>query len=212
MQEVLEKELVAGLRAFGLPRDRNQVEALLKYLQLLGKWNQTYNLVVATDNRSMVSRHILDSLTIHPYLTGKTIVDVGSGAGLPGIPLAIFNPDKTFVLVDSNGKKTRFLFQVKIALNLENISVENCRIEHYQSNLQIDMVMCRAFSSLAEVAEKTRHLLGPGGKACKILALKGRYPEQEIASLAKEISITRIEKLEIPGSDSQRHLIELQHN
>ena len=212
MQEDPEKELVAGLQALGLPLDRERVVALLGYLQLLGKWNQTYNLVAATDTSSMVGRHLLDSLTIHPYLTGKTIVDVGSGAGLPGIPLAIFNPDRTFVLMDSNGKKTRFLFQVKIALNLENISVENCRIEHYQSNLQIDMVMCRAFSSLAEVAEKTRHLLGPDGKGCKILALKGRYPEKEIASLAKDFAITRIEKLKIPGNASQRHLIELQRS
>ena len=154
----------------------------------------------------MVSRHLLDSLSLNPYLRGSIFADIGSGAGLPGIPLAILNPQKQFVLIDINGKKTRFLFEVKTALNLTNISIENCRVEHYQSLQQIDMVMCRAFSSLQDVVAKSQHLLSPDSA---LLAMKGRYPEQEILSLPDEFEITRVVKLEIPGNQSQRHLIEV---
>ena len=152
-------ELRKGLRSMGVCGEENLVSRLAQYLRLLEKWNQKINLVASTDIGSMVRRHVLDSLTIHPYLSGKTVVDAGSGAGLPGIPLAILNTDKEFILVDSNGKKTRFLFQVKTELGLSNVTVENCRVEHYESNRQIDMVISRAFSSLEERVAKSRHLL-----------------------------------------------------
>jgi len=209
MHDSTKQELEKGLQILDLPHTAGQLASLVQYLKLLEKWNRSYNLVAASDSSSMVSRHLLDSLAIQPFLVGSSIVDVGSGAGLPGIPLAILNPHKEFVLVDSNGKKTRFLFQVKTTLKMDNISVENCRIEHYQSHGQIDMVMCRAFSSLAGVVAKSQHLLLSGDKRCKLLALKGRYPEQQLALLPADFVAASIKKLQIPGSDSQRHLVEI---
>ncbi len=202
----LTDQLDFGLLALGLTNDSAVIESLLAYLSLLEQWNSTFNLVADADSGSMVSRHLLDSLAIQPYLTGTRIIDFGTGAGLPGIPLAILNPDKEFILIDSNGKKTRFLFQVKIALNLSNVTIENCRIEHYQSKQQIDMVMCRAFSSLEDMVTKSQQLLSSGSK---LLAMKGRYPEQEINCLPDDFEVTSTERLTIPGSDSQRFLIEI---
>lgn len=197
-------ELKQGLERLGLAGEEQTLRLLQDYAELLLKWNAAYNLIAEADTDSMVARHLLDSLSIQPFISGTTIVDVGSGAGLPGIPLAIVNPDKHFVLVDSNGKKTRFLFQVKTELGLGNISVENCRIEHYQSPEQIDIVMCRAFSSLKDVVSKTQHLLSATGK---LLAMKGRYPQEEIDELPREFTVTEVTKLAIPDSDSERHLI-----
>jgi 16S rRNA (guanine527-N7)-methyltransferase len=202
----LTDQLDFGLLELGLTNDSAVIESLLAYLSLLEQWNSTFNLVADADSGSMVSRHLLDSLAIQPYLTGTRIIDFGTGAGLPGIPLAILNPDKEFILIDSNGKKTRFLFQVKIALNLSNVTIENCRIEHYQSKQQIDMVMCRAFSSLEDIVTKSQQLLSSGSK---LLAMKGRYPEQEINRLPDDFEVTSTERLTIPGSDSQRFLIEI---
>lgn len=179
---------------------------LMAYLQLLQKWNSSFNLSGVSDIETMVSRHLLDSLALSPHLHGKLFVDVGSGAGLPGIPLAIVNPDKHFVLIDSNGKKTRFLFQAKIELGLDNVSVENCRVEHYQSQQQIDMVMCRAFSTLEDVVTRLQPIFS---SKCKLLAMKGHYPEDEVSQLPDGFEVTKTIKLEIPGSDSQRHLVEV---
>ena len=179
---------------------------MLAYIDLLKKWNSAYNLLGGNELASVVSRHILDSLSVDPYLEGKLIVDIGAGAGLPGIPLAILNPEKQFVLIDSNGKKTRFMFQAKIQLGLDNISIENCRIEHYQSIEQVDMVMCRAFSTLADALTMLQPIFSD---ECKLLAMKGHYPEDEIARLPDGFELSKIIKLDVPGSESQRHLIEV---
>ncbi len=208
MLSSLEKELETGLHALGLKSSERVLNLLLQYLRLLHKWNTKFNLSGVTDIESMVSRHLLDSLSLSRFLKGTRFVDIGSGAGLPGIPLAILNPQKQFVLIDSNGKKTRFLFEVKTTLDLTNISIENCRVEHYQSPQQIDMVMCRALSSLEDLVTKAQHLLSRGSV---LLAMKGRYPEQEILSLPDGFEITRVVKLEIPGNQSQRLLIEVRH-
>ena len=200
------QELKEGLVALGINASAQQVGQWLEYLQLLAKWNAAYNLSGVTDLHDMITVHLLDSLALGSYLKGDVFVDVGTGAGLPGIPLAILYPDKHFTLIDSNGKKTRFLFQVKLALELGNIVIENCRIEHYQSPRQIDMVMCRAFSSLEDTVAKTQQLLAKGSK---LLAMKGRYPEQEINRLPAGFEVKTIAKLGIPGSDSQRHMIEI---
>ena len=157
----------------------------------------------------MVPLHLLDSLSLSSHLTDRPcqqITDVGSGAGLPGIPLAICHPDKQFVLIDSNGKKTRFLFQAKLSLNLSNISIENSRIEHYQTDRQIDIVMCRAYSSLARVLEQSRHLLSSGSL---VLAMKGHYPEQEISQLPEGFRLSRVTEWTLPGTEQQRHIIEI---
>jgi 16S rRNA (guanine527-N7)-methyltransferase len=202
----IEEELRQGLVELGLFATDQQLNLLLSYLLLLDKWNASFNLSGVVEINSMVSRHLLDSLAINAHLQGSVFVDIGSGAGLPGIPLAILNPENHFILVDSNGKKTRFLFQAKTELGLANIDVENCRIEHYQSTQQIDMVMCRAFSALGDAVSKSQHLLEKEGK---FLAMKGRYPEDEIAALPNCFEISKTTKLEIPGNDSERHLIEV---
>ena len=201
-----EEELRQGLVELGLFATDQQLNLLLSYLLLLDKWNASFNLSGVVEINSMVSRHLLDSLAINAHLQGSVFVDIGSGAGLPGIPLAILNPENHFILVDSNGKKTRFLFQAKTELGLANIDVENCRIEHYQSTQQIDMVMCRAFSALGDAVSKSQHLLEKEGK---FLAMKGRYPEDEIAALPNCFEISKTTKLQIPGNDSERHLIEI---
>jgi len=201
--------LERGIATLSLSCNEQQISLLLAYIDLLKKWNSTYNLLGANEIGNLVSRHILDSLSIHPYLQGELIADIGAGAGLPGIPLAILNPDKQFVLLDSNGKKTRFMFQAKVQLGLENISVENCRIEHYQSNRQIDMVICRAFATLADALNMLQPIFSEKGK---LLAMKGFYPEAEIADLPDGFAVSRVIKLDVPGSESHRHLIEVMRN
>ncbi len=200
------EELQRGIDALSLQCSEEQLVALLAYIDLLQKWTSAYNLLGRNESADLVSRHILDSLSINPYLDGKLIADIGAGAGLPGIPLAIMNPARNFVLIDSNGKKTRFMFQAKIQLELGNISVENCRIEHYQSKQQIDMVMCRAFSTLADALTMLEPIFSD---ECKLLAMKGQYPESELARLPAGFELGRSIKLEVPGSKSQRHLIEV---
>lgn len=200
------QELEQGLKDLGIVPHATLIPQLLQYLELLNKWNRSFNLSGVTDVNDMVVLHLLDSLALSPFLRGSRLVDVGTGAGLPGIPLAILHPDKHFVLIDSNGKKTRFLFQVKVALKLGNVTIENCRIEHYQSPEQIDMVMCRAFSSLEDTVLKCEQLLQGG---CTLLAMKGRFPQQEVDQLPAAFAVTAISKLGIPGNESQRHVIEI---
>jgi 16S rRNA (guanine527-N7)-methyltransferase len=204
-----EQRLQQGLQELGLVCPNEQVEALLSYIALLQKWNRKFNLFSESDSSELLTRHILDSLAIAKFVDASPVLDVGSGGGLPGIPLAIINPDKDFVLLDSNGKKTRFLFQVKVDLGLDNVSVENCRIEHYQSPRQLAIVMCRAFASLSDVVNKSQPLLG---NSCKLLAMKGQYPGQEIEQLPPGFKVTRVEQLSVPGTLSQRHIVEIRRS
>ena len=198
-------ELTAGLEALGLDLTPEQVDRLLTYQTLLEKWNSRFNLIGGGDLDDFVSRHLLDSLAIVPAVTdARHVLDVGSGGGLPGIPLAIALPATRFTLLDSNSKKTRFLFQAALALGLGNVEVENCRAEHYQSPRQIDIVSCRAFSSLADIVARTRQCFHP---ETELLAMKGRYPEEEIAGLPNDFRVTWTRQLSVPGIDSARHLI-----
>jgi len=197
-------QLQDGLAALGLDVTSDQQQQLLTYLNLLAKWNKHFNLSGIQEPEAMLRLHLLDSVALHTYLDGNEFLDFGSGAGLPGIPLAILNPDKHFVLVDSNGKKTRFMFQAKTALQLNNVAVENCRIEHYQTQKQLDMVMCRAFSALPEMLAKAEHLVSP---ATQLLAMKGHYPRDEAAQIQPGFEIETSIELSIPGLDKARHLI-----
>ncbi len=206
MNQKIENQLKSGIAELGLNVDDSQIEKLLDFLALLKKWNSSFNLSGVSDIESMVSLHLLDSLAINAHLNGETFIDFGSGGGLPGIPLAILNPDRKFILIDSNGKKTRFLFQVKTELALGNVSVENCRIEHYQNKQQIDMVMCRAFSTLEDAVNKLQPILS---KDCSLLAMKGIYPEGEISTLPEGFEVSKATRLEIPGITSERHLLEV---
>ena len=198
--------LQRGCEALGLAPDSAQQERLLDYLALLLKWYSAYNLTSVRDPAQMVTRHLLDSLAVAPHLRGEHVIDVGTGAGLPGVPLAIMFPGTRFALLDSNGKKTRFLFQVKTALCLDNMQVHHARVESFRPPAPYDAVLSRAFASLADMVASCRHLLAPQG--C-FLAMKGAYPAQEIAQLAPAYAVTAVHELSIPGLDEQRHLVEL---
>ena len=206
MTDSTREELQRGISSLSLNCNEEMLSSLLAYIELLKKWNSAYNLLGGNESALLVSRHILDSLSVDPHLEGNLLLDIGAGAGLPGIPLAILNPDKQFVLIDSNGKKTRFMFQAQIQLGLGNITIENCRIEHYQSIQQIDMVMCRAFSTLADTLTMLQPIFSD---ECKLLAMKGHYPEDEIARLPDGFELSKSIKLDVPGNESQRHLIEI---
>jgi 16S rRNA (guanine527-N7)-methyltransferase len=205
----LKQVLVTGLAKLHINSSEKQQQQLIDYLALLSKWNRRFNLSGIRDPIDMVALHLFDSLSLIPWLDGKTIMDIGSGAGLPGIPLAITNTDKQFILLDSNGKKTRFLLQAKLALGLENIHIENNRIEHYQSKGQLDIVTCRAFSSLANTIKMSEALLAKGAV---LLAMKGRYPEKEISEIPQNYQITRSMKVAVPGIETERCIIEIKRN
>jgi 16S rRNA (guanine527-N7)-methyltransferase len=202
----LASALRSGSGALGLALEPTQEAMLLEYLELLIKWNKAYNLTAVREPLQMIPRHLLDSLAISPYLQGQRLLDVGSGAGLPGVPMAILHPQREFHLLDSNGKKTRFLFQVKTALGLDNMSVHHARVEGFQANVPYDVVLSRAFASLHDMVAGCRHLLAPGG--C-FLAMKGVYPSQELVAIERECAVGAVHPLEVPGLAEQRHLVEM---
>ena len=225
MTDRLEATLEQGLRDLALGVPANAQQKLLHYLHLIVKWNKHFNLSGITAIQEMVPLHLLDSLAISPYLEGERILDIGSGAGLPGIPLAIANPDKSFVLLDSNGKKTRFLFQVKVALELSNVEIVDARVDEYLSTAdtgEFSLITCRAFSSISSIVKMIEKPLTSG---TKLLAMKGVYPHDEIAELQQDKTINstsnkasstdldncyKVEsviELTVPGVESQRHLV-----
>lgn len=204
--EALREALAAGCEQLGLALSPAQLEALSDYLALLVKWNRAYNLTAVRDPMDMVRKHLLDSLAIAPGVTGKRLIDVGTGAGLPGIPLAILFPEREFHLLDSNSKKTRFLFQVKTTLGLATMAVHHARVEAYRPEPLFDAVLSRAFASLEDMVAGCAHLLAPGGR---FLAMKGAYPEEELAAVAGVCDILSVKRIEVPGLAEQRHLVEM---
>lgn len=177
---------------------------LLEYQALLAKWNKAYNLTAVRDPDEMVTRHLLDSLTVNPYLYGERILDVGTGPGLPGIPLALANPDKTFTLMDSLGKKTRFIQQVINTLELTNVTVVQSRVEEFQPAEKFTTVISRAFASLQDMVNHSLHCLEKDGR---MLAMKGQYPQAELDALGDEVEVLSIQQLEVPGLSAERHLV-----
>ena len=206
MDSGLLTQLRCGCAALGLALEPGQEALLLDYLKLLQKWNSAYNLTAVRDPAQMVIRHLLDSLAIAEHLRGNNVVDVGTGAGLPGIPLAILYPQRNFSLLDSNGKKTRFLFQVKTALRLDNMQVHHQRVESFRPPELYDAVLSRAFASLADMVAGCRHLLAGEGR---FFAMKGTYPEQEVAALETACEVIAVHSLAVPGLSEQRHLVEM---
>ena len=202
--EKLEKDLTDGLNSYQIEASSRQVKQSIDFLSILQKWNKSFNLVSTQNVSEMLTRHLLDSLSINSYLRGKSIIDVGSGAGFPGIPLAIFNPRKKFTLIDGNGKKTRFLFQVKLTLDLPLIQIINSRVEHYQTDHQIDMVVTRAVSGIDELVDKICHFVS---KDCRILFMKGIDLEEDFSSLPQDFEVVNVDELEI--SDRKRHIVEI---
>jgi 16S rRNA (guanine527-N7)-methyltransferase len=200
----LAKELKCGSVALGITLSDGQQRMLLDYLELLLKWNKAYNLTAIRAADQMVCKHLLDSLAIARYCSGQRLIDVGTGAGLPGIPLAIIFPERDFHLLDSNGKKTRFLFQVKTTLGLDNITVHHARVESFAPAELFDVVLSRAFASLLDMVSSCRHLLRDSGS---FLAMKGSYPEQELAAVQGQASVQSVHSITVPGLDEQRHLV-----
>jgi 16S rRNA (guanine527-N7)-methyltransferase len=198
--------LKQGAQALDITLSDQQIELLLSYHALLIKWNKAYNLTSVRDPEQMLSRHLLDSLTIIPYLKGKRFLDVGAGAGLPGIVVAILFPEKTIELLDSNGKKTRFLFQVKTELQLNNIQIHQSRVETFQTKELFDGILSRAFATLADMTAASHHLLAEEGW---FYAMKGQQPKEELSQLSKDYKVNHCHTLHLPGEDSQRHLLVL---
>lgn len=202
--------LASGIRALGLALPEDAADKLLDYLGLLAKWNRTYNLTAVRDEREMVTHHLLDSLAVLPQLGAVTrLADVGSGAGLPGIPLAIARPDLQIVSIEANQKKTAFQQQAKIELGLDNFSIHCGRVEATGQGGAYDAVISRAFSSLAEFVRLAGGLLAQGGR---LLAMKGLLPADEIAALPLGWHVTATTVLTVPGLDAQRHLIVLERD
>ncbi len=179
-------------------------EKFIQYLDLLARWTKVFNLTRIRDPKEMILLHLLDSLAIHPYLHGTRIIDVGTGAGLPGIPLALMHPEKMFVLIDSNSKKTRFLTQAIHTLNLTNVEIIHSRCEDFRPELPFDSIVSRAFASLRVMLEATQHLTDQHGR---FLAMKGMYPEQEIQALPQGFKVLATHNLVIHGLDAKRHLV-----
>jgi len=200
-------QLAAGIAALGLTLPAGAEARLLAYLALLDKWNRVYNLTAVRDAGRMVSHHLLDSLAAVPFFTREQVLDVGSGGGLPGIPLAIVRPELRVTLIDSIAKKTAFLLQAKAELGLANVQVITGRVEDFRPEAGFDVITSRAFSDLNAFVTLTRHLLNPGG--CW-LAMKGLYPHEEIAGLPSGVRVSADHALAVPGLDVTRHLIVLE--
>ena len=193
-----------GLLALGVGLSDGQVEGLERYLALLEKWNRIYNLTAIREPERMVTHHLLDSLAILPHVRGPRLLDVGSGAGLPGIPLAIAAPTLGVTLLDSNHKKAAFLQQAVAELRLKNATVVTARVESWETDARYATIVSRAFADLGEFVWAAGRLLAPGGT---IVAMKGVHPHEEIERLPAGFRVRRILKLDVPSLDAERHLV-----
>ncbi|MDO8961636.1 MAG: 16S rRNA (guanine(527)-N(7))-methyltransferase RsmG [Methylophilus sp.] len=196
------EQLADGIRQMGLTVSAHAQQQLLQYLSLLQKWNKVYNLTAVRDPQDMVTLHLLDSLSVMPYVHGPRVLDVGSGAGLPGIVLAICNPTLQVTTIDTVQKKAIFMRQVKGELGLENLSVVHARVEAYQPEQPYQQIISRAFSDIALFLRLTKHLIASGGEW---LAMKGLVPTQELAAL--DVKPKVVHPLSVSGLDAERHLV-----
>lgn len=198
------QKLQEGLYKLGLELSTPQQLLLLEYVSLLKKWNSTYNLTALRDENMMISHHILDSLTLLPYVKdAETLMDVGSGGGMPGIPTAICRPDLQITLLDSNTKKTSFLQQAVIELGLNNVTVASGRVEAMHDK-KVDVVTSRAFAELADFIALTKHLLNENGYWA---AMKGVYPYEELEHVPADVEVVDIAKLDVPQLNAERHMV-----
>lgn len=204
--KVLIEILKKGLHELHLNMTDHALQKLVAFFHLLEKWNRTYNLTAITDLKEMVIQHGLDSLAVAPYIKGQRILDVGTGAGFPGIPLALCYPEKHFVLLDSNGKKVRFLVQAKIELQITNIEPVQSRAETFHTESCFDVIISRAVGTARELVEQTQHLCCPKGE---FLLMKGTYPEAEMAELKNPVEVYPII---VPDLQAKRHLMVVKHD
>ena len=200
----LETTLRSGLEALGLRVEKDRQDALLAYIDLLQHWNRTYNLTAVRSADEMVSKHILDSLSVLGWVPAGRLLDAGSGAGLPGIPLAIVEPALDVTTLDSAGKKVRFMSHAKRSLGLGNVHPVQARLESFEPEVKPDTVISRAFTSLGAFVAAARHL---AGEDTGLLAMKGRYPGEEIEALPDWATVRSVEKLAVPGLHEERHLV-----
>jgi 16S rRNA (guanine527-N7)-methyltransferase len=200
--------LQAGAEALGIDLTDNMQRQLLEHIELLARWNRRLNLTAITSPRQMVIQHILDSMAIASILTGRTILDLGSGGGYPGIPLAVIFPQRQFTLLDSRGKRIEFLRHVVGKIGLSNTSTVKTRVEDYQPKQKFDTLVCRAFSSLQDMLRRTQGLQHP---TSRLLAMKGKYPVEEISILPDSLQRRlKVESIEVPFLDAKRHLVVIQ--
>ena len=202
----IEQAVTKGIRALGLQLPADAAARLCAYIGLLERWNRVYNLTAVRRPEDMISRHLLDSLSILPWVRGPCVLDVGSGAGLPGIPLAVARPRWEFYLLDSNGKRTRFMQQATAELQLTNIKVVRCRLQDYYPEIKFASIVARAYATLAEFATDSGRLCAADG--C-LLAMKGIYPREELERLAPAWRVVGVYRLQVPGLDAERHLVHL---
>lgn len=193
-----------GLARLGITASAQQREQWLGYVHLLDKWNRAYNLTAVRDPRDMISRHILDSLSVAQHVQGRRLLDVGAGAGLPSIPLAILWPDRSITALDSNGKKTRFMTQAREALQLANLTVVQSRVEDFHSETLFDGILSRAFAALEDFVEGSEHLLAPAGQ---FLAMKAGTDAAELSALPKRYKVTACLPLHVPDCEAERQLV-----
>ena len=198
-----------GARTFGVELSNAQLDALLAHLDLLDEWGTRMNLTAIRDRPSQLTRHVLDSLSVRPWLRGPAVADIGSGAGFPGIPLAIVVPEFQFTLIESTGKKARFLTHVRDTLRLDNVTVVNERAEKFHPHAPFSSVLARAVGSVADLLRYSANLVGPGGR---LLAMKGRLPKNEIDQIPPHWQLVGTHRLVVPGLDEERQLIELRRS
>ena len=199
-------QLQAGAEQLGVKLDDATAAKLLAYLALLYKWNRAYNLTAIRDESGAIPRQLLDSLSILPFIGDGSVLDIGSGGGLPGIPIAICRPHQQITLLDSNSKKTRFLNQARMELALDNLTVAQARIESWRPDTPPDIITSRAFASLSQILDWCAHLLGQG---TVIVAMKGQYPADELEAIAGRKLDVAIERVIIPGMTGERHIVSI---
>ncbi|MGI9308352.1 MAG: 16S rRNA (guanine(527)-N(7))-methyltransferase RsmG [Gammaproteobacteria bacterium] len=207
-QGTIKTALREGLQALGIPKPEQYVPQFACFIQTLHKWNQAYNLTAVREADEMVAKHILDSCAVRPSLDGREILDVGTGAGLPGIPLALLEPDRRFTLLDSNGKKTRFLTQAIAELGLTNVEVVQSRVEEFAPACSYDSILCRAFTSIEQFVLHCEKFLQPAGR---LIAMKGKLPEQELLAVPSGWQI-EVAEVNVPGLAAERRLIILKRD
>jgi 16S rRNA (guanine527-N7)-methyltransferase len=200
------KHLLDGCAELKLEISEDKASKLLSFIDLIEKWNKAYNLTAIKNKQDMVVLHMLDSLTTLPYLHGKRIIDVGTGAGLPGIPLAICLPELSFTLLDSNAKKTRFVQQAVLELKLTNVEIQHSRVEDFIPTQPYDTVLTRAFAELSDIIAMTKHLLAGNGK---LIAMKAKCSDEELRKVTAQTTVIPVK---IPGNDAERNLILVQFN
>lgn len=204
--EGLSERLRRGAEGLGMALTDSQVQSLIAFLGLLAQWSRAYSLTAVRDPDEMLTRHLLDSLSVRPYLYGERVLDLGTGAGFPGLPLAVCEPDRHFALLDANGKKVRFVRQAAMDLGLRNLDAVHCRIESYRPGHKFSTIACRAVAAIHEIHAQAEPLLGAPGR---LLIMKGRYPAEELQNPALANLDLVVYPLRVPFLEGERHLIEI---